>query len=357
MRENWQQEKESALLYRWMALQDPAHKKEFRELARFEEKHAKVWESRLKGITLTFKPRVRVLFLRVLGKVHMAALLEILERDERLTAKKYMRQEHWIHDKKLLKDMRTMLPQEKEHSIALAEIAGHDNARTGERWHRGGSSIRDIIFGMNDGLLSTFSLITGVSGAAVSNAMVLLSGLAGAVAGAISMAVGAYVSVKAEVETAQKQLMLEKEEIEHMPAIEERELVLMYTLKGISEKKATQLAKKIMSDKEVALKTMAKEELGINPDRLGSPLRAGIFSGISFIIGSSVPILPFVFTTGQDAIFTSTVISLSGFFLIGAGRTVITGKNPWRSGLEMFIIGTLAAIITYFIGSLIGGLP
>jgi VIT1/CCC1 family predicted Fe2+/Mn2+ transporter len=225
---------------------------------------------------------------------------------------------------------------------------------TGERWHQGGSSIRDIIFGMNDGLLSMFSLVTGVAGGTTNNSVVILAGLAGAVAGAISMAAGAYVSTKAEKEVLEKHLQMEASELETMPETEAEELALMYELKGVSPAKSRNIAKSIMSNKKVALETMAREELGFAPEETGNPLKAGLTSGVSFVIGSSLPVLPWILLPGKLALYTSIGLSLCGFFAVGVCRTLVTGKNPWKSGLEMFAIGTIAAIITYLIGSMIG---
>jgi VIT1/CCC1 family predicted Fe2+/Mn2+ transporter len=225
---------------------------------------------------------------------------------------------------------------------------------SGERWHQGGSSIRDIIFGMNDGLLSMFSLVTGVAGGTTNNSVVILAGLAGAIAGAISMAAGAYVSTKAEKEVLEKHLQMERSELETMPEAEEEELALMYELKGISHAKAKSIAKSIMSKKDTALETMAREELGFAPGETGDPLKAALMSGVSFTLGSSLPVLPWVFIPGRLALYTSIGLSLGGFFIAGVCRTLVTGKNPWKSGLEMFAIGTGSALITYLIGSSLG---
>ncbi|MEM2936187.1 MAG: VIT1/CCC1 transporter family protein, partial [Candidatus Bathyarchaeia archaeon] len=135
---------------------------------------------------------------------------------------------------------------------------------------------------------------------------------------------------------------------------EEEELALIYQLKGVDPEKAREIAKQILDTEEMALETMAREELGFAPKEISSPLKAGLISGVSFTLGAAVPILPYVIFLGELALFVSVALSLGCFFFIGAGRTLVTGRNPWRSGAEMFLIGTLAAIVTYLIGSLVG---
>jgi VIT1/CCC1 family predicted Fe2+/Mn2+ transporter len=355
---NWQDEREAVMLYYQMAGQEknPAKKKIYQKLAQIEESHAKVWEEELKkqGITPEFQPKLKAKILSRLAKIlGHKAIIDFLEKSEDSAVKSYTGQIKKLNDPKLTKSLSKIIPDERSHSKTLTALKGQPVPVSGEKWHKGGESIRDIIFGMNDGLLSTFSLVAGVAGAAVSNSIVLLAGLAGAVAGAISMAAGAFVSVKAEKEVMLKHIEMEKTEIKTMPKTEEEELALMYELKGLSAKSAREIARKIMKDKKTALETMVKEELGINPEELGCPGKAALVSGISFTIGAAVPIIPFTLL-GSMAFQTSIILSLLGFFIIGAGRTIATGRNPWKSGIEMFLIGTGAAIITYMIGSAIG---
>ena len=359
--ENWLDEREASMLYAQMAEQEksPKKRKIYKKLSKIEDEHARVWGEELKkrGITPRFKPRLRARILSLFGRIlGHDSMLNALESGEGDAVSGYTSQVDVFKDKSIHEKLKKIIPEEKTHSRILDEIRGKPpGPMTGERWHQGGDYIRDVIFGMNDGLLSTFSLIMGIAGAAVSNALVLLAGLAGAVAGAISMAAGAYVSTKAEKETLEKNLNMERQELELMPEAEEDELALMYELKGVSKKEARKIARQIMSNKDLALETMAKEELGFAPEDTGSPGKAGLSSGVSFTIGASLPILPFALISGAYALKFAAVLSLSGFFVIGAGRTIVTGKNPWKSGLEMFLIGTAAAIFTYYIGSFIGG--
>lgn len=354
---NWHDEMEAIMLYTQMASweSNPRKKKIYQRLASMEKEHASIWEAELKklGVKPVFRPRLKAQLLSIMGKlIGHRSLLEFLERGEAIVG--YGRQVKDFKDQGLKKTLNMIIPDEKGHSKLLNELSGPRGPLKGERWHQGGGSIRDIVFGMNDGLLSTFSLIAGVAGGISNNSIVLLAGLAGAIAGAISMAAGAYVSTKAEKEVFEKHLQMEKSELETMPETEEEELALLYELKGMSKRMARGVARKILSNKEIALTTMAKEELGLDPEDLGDPLKAGIMSGTAFTLGAAVPVIPWVLLHGKLALYVSIFLSLGGFFLIGMGRTIVTGKNPWRSGLEMFIIGTVSAIITYLIGNIIG---
>lgn len=357
---NWRDEMEAVMLYSQMASQetDPKKKKVYERLAEIENKHAAIWGCELEkmGVSPDFRPRLKASILSWFGKiVGHKSLLDILEKGEGEAISGYGKQLKDFSDPKLKKALCSIVPDEKSHSRILKELEGKPiGPLTGERWHQGGSSIRDIIFGMNDGLLSMFSLVTGVAGGTTNNSVVILAGLAGAVAGAISMAAGAYVSTKAEKEVLEKHIEMEKTEISTMPKAEQEELALMYELKGISPAKARSIAKSIMSNKGIALETMAREELGFASEETGNPLKAGLTSGVSFVIGSSLPVLPWVLLPGKLALYTSIGLSLGGFFTVGVLRTIITGKNPLRSGIEMFLIGTIAAIVTYLIGSAIG---
>jgi VIT1/CCC1 family predicted Fe2+/Mn2+ transporter len=356
-------EREATMLYARMAENEnkPQKKALYQRLSEIENGHAKLIEKQLLKLgvdvsKLTFKPRVKTKILSFFGKIlGHKSLLESLVRGEDSAVSGYATYAAEIDDKELKKEFTAIAKDEKSHFRVLSEMESKfEDPLAGERWHRGGGSIRDAIFGMNDGLLSTFSLVTGVSGAAVGNTIVLLAGVAGAIAGAISMAAGAFVSTRAEKEVMERHIKMEKYEINLMPETEAEELALMYELKGVDPVHAKEMAKKIMSDKETAIDTMAKEELGFDPEELGHPGKAGITSGIFFTLGALIPIIPWVVFPGILALYTSIIMSLGGFFFIGVGRTLVTGKSPWKSGVEMFLIGTAAAIITYVIGGLVG---
>ena len=235
-------------------------------------------------------------------------------------------------------------------------ISGAQHAKF-EKKHRsvGGNAIRAAVLGGNDGLLSVFSLVMGVAGAQAGNHAVLLAGIAGLLAGALSMALGEWISVKSSQELYENQMAIEMEELETNPEGEERELALIYMAKGIPEIQANQMSADIMKDKTQAHAVLVKEELGINVDELqGSAMEAALYSFFLFTLGGVIPLIPFIFMAGFQAIVLSVVLSATGLFLIGGAITLFTGKNLWYSGFRMVIFGLIAAAITYGIGDLIG---
>jgi VIT1/CCC1 family predicted Fe2+/Mn2+ transporter len=235
-------------------------------------------------------------------------------------------------------------------------ISGTNLARF-EKRHRsvGGNALRAAVLGGNDGLVSNFSLVMGIAGATSGQTEVLLTGLAGLLAGALSMALGEWISVKSSQELFENQMQLEMDELETNPEGEEKELVLIYISKGIPEDQAKSIAKDIMSNKDHAHQVLVKEELGINPEDLkGSAMEAAITSFLLFGIGAIIPVIPFFFFDGYLSIILSAVFSAIGLFGIGAAITLFTGKSVWFSGMRQVIFGLIAAAITFGIGRLIG---
>jgi vacuolar iron transporter family protein len=222
---------------------------------------------------------------------------------------------------------------------------------------RGGSrsgALRAAIFGANDGLVSNVSLIFGVSGAGVSNKVVILAGVAGLLAGAFSMAAGEYISMRVQREVFERLIHLEAHELGSEPEAERRELVEIYVGKGISRDLAERLAEELMRDPDVALDTHAREELGLDPDEgLGSPWAAAGSSFVTFSLGAFVPLVPFMFSSGTPAVVVSAVLSLVALFAIGAGISVLTGRSFLLSGLRMMLIGAAAAAITFAVGTIL----
>ncbi len=226
-----------------------------------------------------------------------------------------------------------------------------------ESRHRsvGGNALRAAVLGGNDGLVSNFSLVMGVAGATEGQNGVLLAGIAGLLAGALSMSLGEWISVKSSQELNENQMQLEMEELIANPEGEIQELALIYMAKGIPEEQAHKMAVELMQDKEKAHEVLVKEELGINVDEIeGSPLEAAIYSFVLFAFGAIIPVFPFFFMQGYQAIVWSVIASTIGLFMIGAAITLFTGKNVWFSGFRQVLFGLVAAAITYGIGSLIG---
>jgi VIT1/CCC1 family predicted Fe2+/Mn2+ transporter len=226
-----------------------------------------------------------------------------------------------------------------------------------EKRHRsvGGNALRAAVLGGNDGLVSNFSLVMGIAGATSGQREVLLTGIAGLLAGALSMALGEWISVKSSQELSENQMQLEMDELETNPEGEEKELALIYYSKGIPEAQAKQMAKDIIQDKDKAHEILVKEELGINADDLkGSAMEAAVTSFVLFAAGAIIPVIPFFMFEGYTAIGLSAILSAGGLFLIGSAITLFTGKSIWFSGFRQVLFGLIAAAITFGIGKLIG---
>ena len=252
---------------------------------------------------------------------------------------------------------------ENNHVAILRSIVETQTNVTGstlakfEKRHRsvGGNALRAAVLGGNDGLVSNFSLVMGVAGASASGEGVLLAGLAGLLAGALSMALGEWISVKSSQELYENQMQLEMDEINTNPEGEEKELALIYMAKGIGQEQASKMAQEIMADKGRAHAILVKEELGINAEDLkGSAMEAALYSFFLFAVGAIIPVIPFLLTKGASAIYISIGLSGVGLFIIGAAITLFTGKSIWYSGLRQVAFGLLAAAITFGIGKIIG---
>lgn len=240
---------------------------------------------------------------------------------------------------------------EKEKKVTVTQLLKF------ERRHRsvGGNAIRAAVLGGNDGLVSNFSLVMGIAGATTGQSGVLLAGLAGLLAGALSMALGEWISVKSSQELYENQMKIEMEELETNPEGEMMELALIYIAKGIPEDQAYRMASEILSDKDRAYDVLVKEELGINAEELkGSAVQAAIYSFVLFAIGAVIPVLPFMFADGMKAILLSVAMSAAGLFIIGAAITLFTGRNVWFSGFRQVLFGLAAAAVTFGIGKIIG---
>ncbi len=246
---------------------------------------------------------------------------------------------------------------EKQHAAALRVLGrGQNDDLAGilsrEKWHGSGGSMREVIFGVNDGLVSTLSLVSGVAGAAVGQAVVLLAGVAGLLSGAISMAAGAYISTKSQREVHEAQVARERQELEREPAEEKEELYTLYRLKGYSEQDARSAVDRVSQSQELMLESLVRDELGLMPESFPNPWSAGAQSGIAFVIGSFIPLIGYLFLSGRSAVLTSVGISIAALFVVGALKTLFTGLAWWRSGLEMVVIGVFATLVTYGIGGL-----
>jgi vacuolar iron transporter family protein len=218
----------------------------------------------------------------------------------------------------------------------------------------GQGNVRAAVFGINDGLVSNVSLILGVAGASPNPGIIVLSGVAGLLAGAFSMAAGEYVSVRSQREMYEHQIGLERAELEEYPKAEAEELALIYAARGMPEAEAHALATRTIADPEQALDTLAREELGLNPEELGSPWGAALSSFLSFAVGAAIPLAPFLASGGERALTGSIALTAVSLFAVGALISLFTGRSAVRDGLRMLAIGAGAGAITYMIGKLMG---
>ena len=226
--------------------------------------------------------------------------------------------------------------------------------REGEPWHVGGSGgyLRSVVYGFNDGLTANFGLVAGVIGANVQPHVVIITGVAGAIADALSMGASGYLAAKSEAEVQAHQIEMEQYEMRLMPDLEEDELSVIYESKGLSPAHARETAREMMKDPSQALDAMVREELNIHPAEL-APLKDGIVTGVSTAVGAFIPIVPFLVTAHDNAVWVSLAVSMLAHFGIGAARSLFTGRSLWASGRDMFAVGFGVAAVGYLIGELI----
>jgi VIT1/CCC1 family predicted Fe2+/Mn2+ transporter len=226
-----------------------------------------------------------------------------------------------------------------------------------EKWHkRGGGWIGQAIYGANDGLGSVFGIVSGVAGATAGGPAVLIAGLAGMLASALSMGAGAYLATKSEREIYEAELRRERRELDMHPEEEQEELELFYQLKGMPEDISRQMAAQLLTNQEHALRTLANEELGLSEQTFPNPWREALSATLSTAFGAFIPIIPFFFAGGYPAVIASFVVSTIAHFVVGAAKTVVTGLSPWRSGTEMMLVGLGEALVTYVLGLAFGPL-
>ncbi len=258
-------------------------------------------------------------------------------------------------------EARDIAVEEREHARTLKVMSGVSTHPVQEPGHRAGNSgtIRAAVLGANDGLVSNLSLVMGVAGGVDNTDIVVLAGVAGLLAGAFSMAAGEYVSMKSQREIYEHQIALEKAELEEWPEEEEEELAMIYEAKGLPRLDAERVAAHLMANPELALDTMIREELGLNPDDLGSPSGTAISSFVAFAAGAVVPILPYLagaggVGAGGQAFILSAIVSGAGLFIVGAAVALASGRGVVFGGVRMLAVGAAAAAVTFGIGTLIG---
>lgn len=361
---NLEDERNSSALYRALAAAEKdAHLAEvYQRLAEVEERHAAHWEDALRQANRAIPPFQPSWRIRALGwlarRLGASAILPTVTSMEAKASNGYdsqadaqalgMPAEERSHAR-VFRYLRAASPAGLRGST-LAQLEGR-HRNTG-----GGNALRAAVLGASDGLTSNLSLVMGVAGADLSGRAILLTGVAGLLAGALSMAIGEWLSVQSARELYSRQISIERQELADVPEEEEEELTLIYQAKGIEEQAARDLAKRLLSDKGSALDTLAREELGIDPSELGgSAWQAAITSFLLFATGAIVPAAPFFFGGGLTIVAISLALSVVGLFIIGAGITLTTGVSLLKAGGRQVVFGLAAAAITFGLGRLVGG--
>ncbi|HEX9043977.1 MAG TPA: VIT1/CCC1 transporter family protein, partial [Candidatus Limnocylindrales bacterium] len=387
--ENLKLERDAIVLYDALAEIEKEQRRAaaFHRIAGNERRHADIWAGKLRELGVDVPPpgpprmRIRaiVALARVFGTHAVSDLVQALEGDEEeiytgqetspevesIAADEREHAEIWRElDAGRASRFGSIAPRDAQDMKAVHEAAAAPAAQgfdleegTVEPWHRAGQSgtLRAVIFGVSDGLVSNTSLVMGVAGAASGDPkFILLAGIAGLLAGSFSMAAGEYISMQSQRELFERQIHLEREELKAMPEEEESELARIYRTKGFTADEARSIAHRLFQKPEMALDTLVREELGLDPDELGNPWRAAIGSLLAFGAGAAVPVVPFLFGGGAAVFAASIVLSLVAMFTVGGAVSLLTGRSFLFSGARQVVIGVVAATVTFAVGRLIG---
>lgn len=353
-----QDEEDARFIYKFLASNEVNERKRslFLQLSDVEAQHKARWEEllvenkmRVPDIQPSTQAKLQVWLTRFLGTGLLERWMLTEEGNE---VKAYMNLYNVATDDSTRDLAKELAIDSAMHSDKLANLK--DIVPTGESWHKSesGGMLRNVIYGFNDGLTANFGLIAGVVGANVESHIILLSGISGMVADALSMGSSGYLAAKSEREVYENERRMEAQEIELMPDLETKELILIYQAKGMSQAQAEKLATQVMSDPVRALQEKEREELGIN-ENATSPMKEAWITGIATAIGAFIPIMPFFILEHQAALWTSFVISMLAHFLVGAARSFFTGARLFKSGFDMFLVGFGVAAVGYLIGELI----
>ena len=356
-----QEEVDGIFIYETLASleEDQQLKGVYEKLVATERRHLKLWQQQIRQAGADAAPgppsrRARML-MWLARRLGVEVVLPVIKSFEASAGQMYVGEQ--------VAEAAGLPADEASHARVFGALSGTAGGVAGsvigriEARHRslgGGNALRASVLGANDGLVSNLALVMGVAGADPGQATIVLAGIAGLLAGAFSMALGEWVSVTSSREAAEAQIAVEREEIELMPEAEQEELALIYQAKGLPEAEAQSLAAQIMSDPKTALSTLAREELGLIPEELGSPWTAAIASFLLFSTGATLPVLPFLFSGSYTAVAVSAALSAVGLFTVGAGITLLTGRSAWYSGLRQVGLGLAAAVVTFGIGTLVG---
>src|SRR3954471_13354329 len=359
---HWQDEADAAYLYRLLAGAEPDPKKRdiYSRLADVEDRHVVIWADLLGKHghpPPKFRPSGRARLLATLGRwFGPGFLLPMLLEEEGREVKAYLDM-HRATPRGAPggQEALTLARESADHATTLGEISG----KGAEPWHKtsSGGFLRNVVYGFNDGLTANFGLVAGVIGASTVNQhqAVVVAGLAGLIADALSMGSSGYLASKSEREVYDYEISMEKTEVELMPEAERDELAVIYEAKGMDRESAHSLATQIMADPALMLKEQVQEELKIG-DLGMSPLEEGWLTGFATAFGAVIPVFPFLIWHGSTAIIIAFTVSMLSHFLVGAARSVFTGRGVFRSGLDMFVVGVGVAAVGYFVGGWVGKL-
>ena len=370
---NWRAEVETAQTYRDLAEREPNEKRRciLLRMAEAEERHAQRWEQKLKDLGAgppVLEDSITRRLNRWWNKIAGAdiAIRRMEAAEERHEAEfRDQRDRALAGETDVQEFLRTSALEEKAHARVLNTLAPPAGPRSAldtilkrERWHgRGGGWVADAIYGANDGLGAVFGIVSGVAGATDNQQrFVLISGLAGLLASTLSMGAGAYLAAKSEAEVYEAEISREKAEVEENPEEEIEEMSLFYQLQGFGPEESQRMAERLAEQPEQLVQAMAQSELGLSEHRFPNPWTSAISAGVSTAIGAFVPIIPFFFMRGLNAVIAAFAISLIAHFAVGAVKSLITIRSWWASGLEMTMVGVIEAVVTYGLGLAFGAM-
>jgi VIT1/CCC1 family predicted Fe2+/Mn2+ transporter/rubrerythrin len=373
IKRNWRAEVETAEVYRDLASRETDEKRKgiLLRMAEAEERHAQRWEQKLRDLGVEAPVLHDTLARRLNRWWNKIAGTDIAIRRMEAAEEKHEAQFRDQRDRALAGEddvqdfLRESAVEEKAHARALNAMVPAPGPRTlldsilkRERWHgRGGSWVADAIYGVNDGLGAVFGIVSGVAGATNNQQhYVLISGLAGMLASSLSMGAGAYLAAKSEAEVYEAEIAREKREVEENPEEEIEEMSLFYQLQGFTPEESQRMAERLAEQPDQMVQAMAQHELGLSEHHFPNHWKSATSAAISTAIGAFIPIVPFFFMSGLEAVIASFAVSIVAHFAVGAVKSLITIRSWWASGLEMTIVGVIEAVVTYGLGLAFGAM-
>jgi VIT1/CCC1 family predicted Fe2+/Mn2+ transporter len=371
VQQNWRAEVETAQAYRDLAAREPDEKRRaiLLRMAEAEERHAQRWSQKLRAMGQPIPALPDTIWTRLKRRLTGSLGTDVVIRRMEAAEEKHEREFQAQRDRALATEddvqefLRTSALEEKAHARALNAMVPQLGPKTvldtilkRERWHgRGGSWVADAIYGVNDGLGAVFGIVSGVAGATNNQQhYVLVAGLAGMLASALSMGAGAYLAVKSEAEVYEAEIAREKAEVEENPEEEIEEMALFYQLQGFNAEESQRMAERLAEQPEQLVQAMAQSELGLSEHRFPSPWKSATSASVSTAIGAFIPIVPFFFMTGLPAVIAAFIVSIIAHFAVGAVKSLITIRSWWASGFEMTLVGVIEAAVTYGLGLAFG---